>query len=95
MKTVLNLENDCNYKLIWKAGVAQQLLRNLCSNFQSFFKSLKDYHKNPQKYKGKPRIPKFIKEKYCYLTFDNQRFTIKNNQVFLKKVFLLIYLKNY
>ncbi len=87
MKTVLNLENDCNYKLIWKAGVAQQLLRNLCTNFQSFFKSLKDFHKNPQKYKGKPRIPKFIKEKYCYLTFDNQRFVVKSNQVFLKKSF--------
>ena len=25
MKTVLNLENNYNYRLIWKAGVAQQL----------------------------------------------------------------------
>ncbi len=87
MKTVLNLEDQYNYRLIWKAGVAQQLLRNLCTNFQSFFKSLKDYNKNPQKYKGRPRIPKFIKEKYCYLTFDNQRFVVKGNQVFLKKGF--------
>ena len=89
MKTVLNLENECNYRLIWKAGVAQQLLRNLCTNFQSFFKSLKDYNKNSKKYTGKPKIPKFIEKDYTYLTFDNQRFKIKGNQVFLKKGFVI------
>jgi putative transposase len=89
MKTVLNLENDCNYRLIWKAGVAQQLLRNLCTNYQTFFKAIQDYNKNPSKYTGKPKSPKYIEKDYYYLTFDNQRFQIKRDKIILNKGFVI------
>jgi IS605 OrfB family transposase len=37
----------------------QQMLKVLENNWKSFFKALKDYEKNPQKYKGKPAPPRF------------------------------------
>lgn len=37
----------------------QQLLKQLSQDWKSFFSSIKDYKKNPNKYLGKPRPPKF------------------------------------
>jgi len=54
MKITKNLENEINYKKL-KAGVSQQILRKLDKNFMSFFKSIKDWKKNKNKYKGMPK----------------------------------------
>ena len=75
MKTTKNLENEINYKKL-KAGVSQQILRKLDKNFMSFFKSIKDWKKNKNKYKGMPKPPKYIKTSTYNLIFDNQRFQI-------------------
>ena len=37
----------------------QQALKILADNWKSYFNSIKDYKKNPHKYKGPPRPPKF------------------------------------
>lgn len=37
----------------------QQLFKRLAQDWKSFFNSIKDYKKNPNKYKGQPRPPKF------------------------------------
>lgn len=89
MQNLPNLEQEKNYRLLWKAGVSQQLLRALHGNFVSFFKSLKDYDKNPSKYLGRPQAPTFKKTNYHYLIFDNQRFVKKGNQIQLKKDFFI------
>lgn len=39
--------------------VSQQTLMLLDKNYKSFFKSIQDYKKNPSKYKGVPRPPKY------------------------------------
>ena len=41
---------------------AQMTLRLLEKNWKSFFVSIKDYWKNPSKYLGKPRLPKYKKK---------------------------------
>lgn len=41
------------------AQCCQQILRYLDLNWKSFFKSIKDYWKNKDKYMGKPKIPAF------------------------------------
>jgi putative transposase len=71
-----NLEGDVNYKLL-KAKVAQQALRKLDKNFKSFFKCQEDFQKNPGKYKGKPRPPKYKQDKQDNLIFDYQAFQIQ------------------
>ncbi len=37
----------------------QQCFKQLAQDWKSFFSSIKDYKKNPSKYKGQPRPPKF------------------------------------
>ena len=89
MQQLPNLEQQVNYRLLWKAGISQQLLRNLSTNYVSFFKALKDYDKHPAKYLGRPRPPKFRQDNYYYLPFDNQRFVKKGDKIQLKKDFFI------
>ena len=51
--------NQFDYKQL-PAKVAQYTMRLVDQNFRSFFASLKDYKKNPGKYKGKPKLPKYL-----------------------------------
>jgi putative transposase len=76
MKQVTNLEGEVNYKLL-KSKVAQQTLRKLDKNFKSFFSCHQDFQKNPSKYKGKPRPPKYKIDPYDNLIFDYQAFRIQ------------------
>ncbi len=76
MKQVTNLEGEVNYKLL-KAKVAQQTLRRLDKNFRSFFSCHQDFQKNPSKYKGKPKPPKYKIEPHDHLIFDYQAFRIQ------------------
>jgi putative transposase len=78
MKKVENLEGKINYKLL-KAKVAQQTLRRLDKNFSSFFRATQDFKKNPGKYKGKPRPPRFKQKQFDNLVFDYQAFKIEYN----------------
>lgn len=86
MKQVKNLEGEVNYKLL-KAKVAQQTLRRLDKNFKSFFRANQDFQKNPSKYKGKPKPPRFKKNQFDNLVFDYQAFKILETVVVLKENF--------
>ena len=86
MKQTTNLENKINYKLL-PAQTSQQILKLLDKNLKSFFKSIKDYEKNPSKYLGKPRPPKY-KDKYNFLIYTNQNSKIDliNKTIKLSKI---------
>ena len=53
-------EHD-NYRSFGYAACAQQILRLFHQNLRSYFAGIKDYKKNPTKYTGMPRFPKFRK----------------------------------
>ncbi|MEN8215506.1 MAG: transposase [Pseudomonadota bacterium] len=76
MRQVTNLEGEINYRLL-KAKVAQQTLRRLDKNFKGFFSATQDFKKNPGKYKGKPKPPKYKIEPHDNLIFDYQAFRIQ------------------
>ena len=63
------------------AQCAQQTLRTLCKNWKSFFASIKDWKKNPTKYKNKPNLPNYLhKNKGRFpVIFTNQNCKIVNN----------------
>jgi putative transposase len=84
MKQVENLESEINYKLL-KAKVSQQTLRRLDKNFKSFFRCHQDFQKNPGKYKGQPKPPRFKRKQYDNLIYDYQAFQVKNGLVVLEK----------
>ena len=62
---------------------SQGVMKMVFQNWKSFYASLKDYKQNPLKYKGKPRIPKYIRSMEKEVVFTNQDCVIKNNK-FLK-----------
>jgi putative transposase len=86
MKQVENLEGSINYKLL-KAKVSQQTLRRLDKNFNSFFRAHQDFQKNPNKYKGQPKPPRFKHKPYDNLIFDYQAFSVKDRMVVLESCF--------
>ena len=83
-KLLKNLTELNYYKQMCKAQVAQQCLRQLNSNYTSYFKALKDYKKNPSKYKGMPKVPKFKTEQNL-ITFTYQTIKIKDQFIVINK----------
>lgn len=63
---------DNPYRML-PAATSQQILKILEQNWKSFFASIKDYGKNPEKYLGRPKPPKYLhKEKGRFnVTFTN------------------------
>ena len=83
------LRNDLeypDYKNMPTAQSAQQLLRKLCSNFKSFLACSKDYKKNPNKYTGKPKLPKYKDSKY-ELILTNQEAKLQEGILVFPKIF--------
>lgn len=65
-------EHD-NYRSFGYVACAQQTIRLFHQNLRSYFASVKDYKKNPAKYTGKPRFPKFRKSGERFqVIFTNQ-----------------------
>ena len=83
-KLLKNLTELNYYKQMCKAQVAQQCLRQLNSNYTSYFKALKDFKVNPSKYKGMPKPPKF-KNKQNGITFTYQTIKIKDQFIVINK----------
>jgi transposase len=63
----------------------QQALKQLAKNWKSFFSSLKDYKKNPQKYKGQPGPPNFkhLNSNPCEIIFTNLAIRIRDDKLLL------------
>ncbi len=75
------------------AQASQQILRLLDKNWKSFFKAIKEYKKHPEKFSGRPKLPKYKdKEKgRNILIFKNPIY--KDGYVFLPKQLLNIKFK--
>lgn len=72
---------NVDYKAL-PAQTSQQIIKLLYKNWKSFFALTKDYHKNPTKYKGKPKLPSY-KDKITgrnILVFTNQQCKIKQSE---------------
>lgn len=77
-----------DYKNMPTAQSAQQLLRLLDKNWKSFFKSIKDWAKNKDKYLGRPKLPKYKDKNSRYvLILTNQNVKLKDGILQFPKVF--------
>ena len=57
--TLINyLKESESFKAL-PCSISQQILKKVTQNFQSFFKATKDYNKHPEKYLGRPKLPKY------------------------------------
>lgn len=69
------------------AATSQQILRLLDKNWQSFFRAIKDYGKHPEKYLGRPKLPKY-KHKVDgrnIVIFTNQQAKLKDGKIHFPK----------
>lgn len=74
-----NLEGEINYRLL-KAQVSQQCLKTIDKSVKSYIKSIKDWSKHKEKYRGMPKLPNYKKD-YNLLVFTNQCSSIKNGNI--------------
>ena len=78
MKTTINLEGNVNYRML-KSHVSQWCLKQLEMNIKSYISVIKDWSKNPSKYKGKPGFPKYKRDETNLLIYTNQVCNIKKD----------------
>ena len=85
------LKTSENYKNL-NAQTAQQILKVLDRSWNSFFKAIKEWSKNPDKFIGRPKLPNYKpKDGEALLIFTNQQVTIKDHILsFTKKLPLKI-----
>ena len=70
-----------NYSLL-PAQVSQQILKVVVRNMKSYVKSIKDWKKNPSKYNGIPKLPRFRKKGGMNsLIFTNQLAKMKEDGI--------------
>lgn len=66
--------NQSDYRAL-PAQCSQQIINLLEKNWKSFFKSVKDWKKNLNKYKGRPKLPRYKKKDGCFpILFAKQSF---------------------
>lgn len=85
MKQTLNLEGQCNYKLL-KSQCSQQILRVLDKSIKAYCRSIKDWKVHKDKYKAMPQMPHYRKRGGMFnLYYTNQSCSIKEGVIRLAK----------
>lgn len=79
------LDKILKYENVYKempSHAAQQTLRLLDQNWKLFFKAIKDWSKNKEKYLGRPKLPKYKKKNGRNIViFTNQQCKIKDGYI--------------
>ena len=82
--TMNKLYIDNWHKKFLHSHTYQHCLKLLEKNWKSYFASIKDYNKNPSKYKGMPMPPRFKNDKIKNeVIFTNYAIRVKNNILML------------
>ena len=85
LKVTPNLEGEINYRKL-KSQVSQQCLKLIDKNLKSYFKSIKDWAKNKNKYKGRPHFPNYLpKDGMFQLIYTNQSCSVKDGRIYFSK----------
>lgn len=64
------------------SNVGMETIKMLNKNWESFYRSIKDWKKNPKKYLGRPKLPKYLKKDGRYvLGIDNIKFAIRDGMI--------------
>ena len=63
----------------------QEIIKNLFKNVKSWQKARKEYEKNPNKFLGRPKMPKYKKE-LSILGFNNCQVKLKNGYIHFPKI---------
>lgn len=82
------IQNTDSYRNL-PSAISQATLRKLDKNWKSFFKSIKDFKKYPEKYSGRPKMPGYLGNKNkdrldgrYLIAINNRNFKIKNGYIY-------------
>lgn len=85
LKETPNIEGEINYRKL-KAQVSQQCLKVIDKSVKGYVKSIKDFSKHKEKYRGKPELPNYKpKNGYNQLIYTNQCSSIKEGKIFFSR----------
>lgn len=95
MREKSNNNENCNYHRMSYAQSSNQTIKEVSQVWKSFLNSSKDYKKNPEKYNGKPKIPKYLKKNELHpFHLVGQNCKIKDGYLISKQLELNIKLTN-
>ena len=84
----LNNSLTADYRSLPIASASQQVLKALNTNWLSFFKANKKFQKNPNKFTGKPKPPKYLAKNDRYLLkLTNQACKLRDGYIIFPKSF--------
>lgn len=66
------------------AQTSQQIVKQCFKNWKSYFAAIKEWKKNPSKFLGKPKLPKYKKEQFA-VYFNGQKVKIKDGFIHFQK----------
>ena len=85
LSTRLCRENQFDFRNL-PCNVSQQVVKQVFQNINAWIKAKKDYEKNPSKYRGKPKLPGYKKEKkQNMLVFTTSACRIKDGYIYFVK----------
>jgi len=88
MMKMLRAEGSVDFKALPHSRCAEICVTVLDQNWRSFFASIKDWGKSPEKYKGKPNLPKYLpKDGRNTLTLDYKACKVRDGLVHFPKTF--------
>ena len=86
LSSKLAKRDQIDYKAMPSAQTAQQVIKLLYKNWKSFFKAIKEYKKNPERFKKAPKPPKYKdKNGKNIIIFTNQNAKVKNGYIYFPK----------
>ena len=83
---MFKITNNADYYNELPMQSTQQIIKECLDDFKSYFKAMKEYNKNPSKFTGKPKLPKYIKNDKISFTITNQDSYIKDGYLKLPKI---------
>lgn len=73
--------NNKNYNSSLPKQSAQHVIKDACNSFKGWFKALRSYKRNPSKFTGKPKMPKYRKSGSVYaVKLTNQDTVLYENK---------------
>lgn len=85
LSTKLGNENQFDFRNL-PSSVSQQVIKQVFQNIKIWIRKKKDYEKNPSKYKARPKLPKYKKEKkQNMLVFTTSACRISDGYIYFVK----------
>lgn len=72
-----------NYKAL-PAQTSQQIIKNVFKNYKSWYRSRKEWIKNPAKFTARPKLPRY-KDTASIVIFTNQQVRLKDGYIYFPK----------